>query len=43
MASSPEIKLIGLPTKIKVRGVEVKTYYQHYRLPPDTKVKRAPC
>ena len=43
MASSPEFKLIGSPTKIKVRGVEVATYYQHYRLPPDTKVKRAPC
>ena len=43
MAPLPEFRLIGSPVKIKVRGVPIATYYQHYRLPPDRKVKRAPC
>jgi len=39
----PEYKMIGRPRRIRAKGVLVANHYQFYRLPPDLKVKRAPC
>ena len=44
MAPLPEYQADRQPRR-RSRSVvfEIATYYQHYRLPPDRKVKRAPC